>query len=155
MAGLNKTERRAKELYLESAGADAPEWRDLPAEQKALWISRATNDLEGSDENVETVETNRHSAVFDDQPEKPDLPVSPVIHDPLSPYRNPQGSIKIEQPAPDRYVITGFRASGVFIPDVGHLAPPAQIDLPLNDETAAAVQAALDDYSARKEVARG
>ncbi len=54
--------------------------------------------------------------------------------------------IEIAQPAPDRYVITGFRAMSVYIPDVGNLSPPQSIDLPMTDDLATALRAVLEDY---------
>ena len=148
MAGLNRTERRAKDLFLESRDPDdAREWGDLTLEEKAPWVSRATTDMENPP--VESVAPVDHSKA-----PPPPVPAPVIITDPLAAYRQAQGSVKIECPAVGRYVITGFRASAVFIKDVGTLAPPSQIDLPLNEDTAPAVQAALDDYNARKGVTR-
>lgn len=168
MAGLNKTERRAKELYLEArATGNHNEWSDLTPEEKALWASKATSDMESPP--VQTSAAGITHWPPGDYIIKPDPdfsdsmnisgntfegPVHDLIRDPLAAYRQAQGSVKIECPAPDRYVITGFRAASVFIPQVGTLAAPDQIDLPLNDDTAPAVQAALDDYNARKGVPR-
>ncbi len=60
-------------------------------------------------------------------------------------YENEDG-ITIETPVPGRYTITGFRSATVYVPDVGHLAPPPNIDLPMSPAIAAALRAVLDDY---------
>lgn len=59
-------------------------------------------------------------------------------------YKHPE--ITIEQPAKDRYQITGFRAGSVFIPEVGTLAPPQMVDLAMSPDLADALRAVLDDY---------
>lgn len=58
--------------------------------------------------------------------------------------------ITIEQPIPGRYQITGFRAASVFIPEVGTMAPPHAIDLPMTPDLADALRAVLDDYQPKK-----
>jgi hypothetical protein len=55
-------------------------------------------------------------------------------------------SITIEQPAPGRYVITGFPAASVYIEDVGTLAPPPNIDLPMSDDLAEAILAIINNW---------
>ena len=55
-------------------------------------------------------------------------------------------NIEITEPAPDRYVITGFPAASIYIKDVGNLAPPQTIDLPMSPDLADALEAILADY---------
>lgn len=64
------------------------------------------------------------------------------------PYKH--DSIEIDCPVPGRYQITGFRAATVFIPDVGHLAPPQQVDLAMTPDLADALRAVLADYQPEK-----
>jgi len=52
----------------------------------------------------------------------------------------------IEVPAPGRYQITGLQVPSIYVEDVGWLAPPQSIDLPMTPDIADALRAILDDY---------
>lgn len=139
MARPSKSEQHARELY-EASGKDLPDWDKLSTDEQEPWFAKATSDME-------------HPPVKPAEPPPKKASRTPeptVIRDPLAAYTDAKGDIKIKVVAPGRYVITGFRTSSVFIPGVGTLAGPDQIDLPLTDETVPAVQAALDDFKLRR-----
>lgn len=135
MAGLTKIERVAKANHAEYIAQTDPdsgtEWKDLTPEEKAQWISRADGgDVEPDD---------------DDEVRAPRVPEPVALPSvPLHQYKHE--SISITTPVPGRYVVTGFRAGTVYVPEVGHLAPPQQIDLPMTDDLADALLAVIADF---------
>lgn len=140
MAGLKREELAGKNAYLASqGGAPEIEWKDLNPEQRALWISQAEGGV--SAELDPAGKTDIPGMDADRQPEewlKDQTP--PPIH------KFDVGGIEIEQIAPGRYVIKGFSAGSIYIPDVGNLAPPAQIDLPMTANLAAALRSVIADF---------
>jgi hypothetical protein len=145
-------EQKARELYFVSENTSGKNWNDLTDDEQEPWFAKATSDME-KPPVPPVLDPAAPKKPEDPKKGEPKIPVPTIIKDPLSRYRDSKGRIKVETPAPGRYVITGFTASGVFIPGVGTLAPPDRIDIPMNDDTADAVQAIVADYRASKEAA--